>query len=111
MALEESDYLKDDCISISCSVGVVSSLTEGPKVYSIPVPPSSISKQFGVLLGSGEEADVTFEVDGERFSAHKLILAARSPVFMAQLFGPMKDQNAQCIKVEDMEAPVFKVVF
>lgn len=107
-ALEESDYLKDDCISISCSVGVVTSLTEGPKVYSVSVPPSNITEHFGKLLESGEGVDVSFEVDGERFFAHKLILAARSPVFMAQLYGPLRDPNAQCIKVEDMEAPVFK---
>jgi len=52
---------------------------------------------------------VTFEVDGEIFATHKLVLAARSPVFRSQLFGPMKDQNSQSIKVEDMMAPVFKV--
>jgi len=108
-SLEESDYLKDDCISISCSVGVVTSLTDGPKIYSISVPPSNITQHFGLLLESGEGTDVSFEVDGEMFFAHKLILAARSPVFRAQLFGPLKDQNAECIKIEDMEAPVFKV--
>lgn len=52
---------------------------------------------------------MTFEVDGEIFATHKLVLAARSPVFRAQLLGPMKDQNSQSIKVEDMMAPVFKV--
>jgi speckle-type POZ protein len=52
---------------------------------------------------------VAFEVDGEIFATHKLVLAARSPVFRAQLFGPMKDQNSRSIKVEDMMAPVFKV--
>ncbi|KAJ1433035.1 TRAF-like [Sesbania bispinosa] len=29
-ALETSDYLKDDCLSVNCSVGVVRSRTEGP---------------------------------------------------------------------------------
>lgn len=107
--LETSDYLKDDCLSIHCCVGVVKSYTEGPDTFSIAVPPSDISKQFGKLLESGRFTDVNFEVDGEKFPAHKLVLAARSPVFRAQLFGPLKDQNTQCIKVEDMEAPVFKV--
>lgn len=83
--------------------------TEGPKIYSIAIPPTNIGQQFGQLLESGKGSDVNFEVNGEVFAAHKLILAARSPVFRAQLFGPMKDQNTQCIKVEDMEAPVFKV--
>ncbi|KAB2092428.1 hypothetical protein ES319_A02G030500v1 [Gossypium barbadense] len=108
--LETSDYLKDDCLSIRCCVGVVKSHTEGPKIYSITAPPSDIGQHFGKLLESGKGADVKFEVDGEIFDAHKLILAARSPVFRAQLFGPLKDQNTQSISVEDMEAPVFKAL-
>ena len=108
-ALEASDYLKDDCLSINCSVGVVRSHTEGPKAYTIHVPPSNIAQHFGQLLESGEGTDVSFEVDGEIFSAHKLVLAARSPVFRAQLFGPMKEPDMQCIKVKDMQPAVFKV--
>ena len=110
-ALETSDYLKDDCLQVHCCVGVVKSHTEGPKSYSIRVPPSDIGLQFGQLLECGKGTDVSFDVNGETFAAHKLVLAARSPVFRAQLFGPMKDQNIQCIKVEDIEAPVFKVCF
>lgn len=110
-ALEMSDYLKDDCLHIHCCVGVVRSHTEAPKIYSIPVPPSDCGQHFGQLLESGEGSDVSFEVDGEIFAAHKLVLAARSPVFRAQLFGPMKEQNTHCIKVKDIEAPVFKVQY
>ncbi|GKU86654.1 hypothetical protein SLEP1_g1151 [Rubroshorea leprosula] len=108
--LEQSDYLKDDCLSIQCSVGVVKSNTEGPKAYSIEVPPSNLGQQFGQLLASGKRSDVSFEVDGEIFPAHKLILATRSPVFKAQLYGPLKEQNTQKIKVEDIEASVFKAL-
>ncbi|XVE81513.1 hypothetical protein DITRI_Ditri15bG0070500 [Diplodiscus trichospermus] len=108
--LETSDFLKDDCLSICCCVGVVKSHTEGPKIFSIVVPPSDLGQHFGRLLESGKGADVKFEVDGEIFDAHKLILAARSPVFKAQLFGPLKDRNTQCIRVEDMEAPIFKTL-
>lgn len=107
--LETSDFLKDDTLVIRCCVGVVKSHTDGPKTYTIVVPPSNIGQDFGKLLDSGKRTDVNFEVDGEIFAAHKIVLAARSPVFRAQLFGPMKDQNTQCIKVEDMEALVFKV--
>ncbi|CAN1193179.1 BTB/POZ and MATH domain-containing protein 2 [Linum perenne] len=106
--LETSDYLKDDKLVIRCCVGVVKSQTEGPKTFTISVPPSDIGLHFGGLLESGKGSDVNFEVDGETFSAHKLVLAARSPVFRAQFFGPMKDQNTSSLKVEDVEAPVFK---
>ncbi|KAI3423204.1 uncharacterized protein J3R85_011161 [Psidium guajava] len=108
--LETSDYLKDDTLSVHCIVGVVRSHTEGPKIFSIPVPPSTIGQDFGKLLDSGKGADVSFEVDGEVFPAHKLVLAARSPVFRAQLYGPMKDQNTKHIRVEDMEPSVFKAL-
>ncbi|KAK4763794.1 hypothetical protein SAY87_013232 [Trapa incisa] len=108
--LETSDYLKDDCLIVHCSVGVVRSHTEGPKIYSIAVPPSTLGLYLGKMLESGKGADVTFEVNGEIFSAHKLILAARSPVFRAQLYGPMKDQNTQLIKVEDIEPHAFKLL-
>lgn len=108
-ALETSDYLKDDCLLVDCTVGVVRSRTEGPRVYSIRVPSSNMAEHIGWLLDSGKGTDITFEVDGETFPAHKLVLAARSPVFRAQLFGPMKDKNMQSIMIEDMEAPVFKV--
>ncbi|CAM8922363.1 unnamed protein product [Rhodiola kirilowii] len=108
--LEASDYLKDDTLSINCTVGVVRSHTKGPKIYSIGVTPSNIAQHFGHLLESGKRTDVKFEVGGETFAAHKLVLAARSPVFRAQLFGPMRDQNLDCIHVDDMEAAVFKAM-
>ncbi|XP_068662315.1 BTB/POZ and MATH domain-containing protein 2-like isoform X2 [Aristolochia californica] len=109
-SLETSDFLKDDCLVIQCIVGVVQSHTEGPKTYSIAVPPSNMGEQFGTLLESGKGYDVSFEVDGEIFTAHKLVLAARSPVFRAQFFGPMKERDTECIKVADIEAPVFKAL-
>lgn len=109
-SLEQSDYLKDDCLLIRCIVGVVKTHTEGPKLYRIPLPPSDMGQQFGQLLETKAGTDVNFEVDGEVFAAHKLVLAARSPVFRAQLFGPMKEKSTQCIMVEDVEAPVFKAL-
>ncbi|WOH15992.1 hypothetical protein DCAR_0935541 [Daucus carota subsp. sativus] len=108
--LETSDYLKNDCLLVKCTVGVVESHTEGPKIYSISAPPSDIGQHFGKLLENGDGADLKIEVDGEFFTAHKLVLAARSPVFKAQLFGPMKDRDTECIKIEEMEASAFKAL-
>lgn len=107
--LETSDFLKNDTLAIICTVGVVVSSTQGPNLYFIPLPEPDLGTHFGSLLDSGEGADVTFEVDGEVYQAHKLVLAARSPVFKVQLYGPTRDHNAGTIKIEDIEAPVFKV--
>ncbi|KAL8232836.1 hypothetical protein R6Q57_002614 [Mikania cordata] len=109
-SLEASSYLKDDCLQIHCCVGIVGSRMEGPKTYSMHVPPSDLGQHFGQLLECGKGTDVSFEVKGETFLAHKLVLAARSPVFRARLFGPMRDQISHSIKVEDIEPPVFKAL-
>ncbi|KAF2612637.1 hypothetical protein F2Q70_00007626 [Brassica cretica] len=108
-SLETSDYLKDNSLLVRCRVGVVKSCTEGPRDYNISVPVSNLGQQLGSLLESGKGCDVTFEVDGETFSAHKLVLATRSPVFRAQLFGPLRDRDTDRIEIEDVEAPIFKV--
>ncbi|KAF3338833.1 BTB/POZ and MATH domain-containing protein 2-like protein [Carex littledalei] len=63
---------------------------------------------FGELLVSGEGADVTFEVKGKLFPAHKCILATRSPYFRAEFFGPMRQpEMEEHTKVKDMEPAVF----
>ncbi|XP_075647316.1 uncharacterized protein LOC142618292 [Castanea sativa] len=68
--LETSDYLKDDCLKVHCSVGVVRSYTKGPKIYSIAVPPSNIGQNLGQLFETGKGTDVNLEVDGKTFAAH-----------------------------------------
>ena len=44
------------------------------------------------------------------FDAHACVLAARSPVFMAELFGQMKESTASCIEVEDMAPLIFEAL-
>ncbi|XP_030935664.1 uncharacterized protein LOC115960813 isoform X2 [Quercus lobata] len=68
--LEKSDYLKDDCLKVHCSVGVVRSYTKVPKIYSIAVPPSNLGQNLGQLFETGKGTDVNLEVDGETFAAH-----------------------------------------
>jgi speckle-type POZ protein len=62
------------------------------------------------MLKSGEGADVTFSVGGQLFPAHRCILAARSMVFKAELFGAMKEKDAQRIEIDDMEPAVFEAL-
>jgi speckle-type POZ protein len=84
----------------------------GRRCSSVVVPPSDILQHFSNLLLTKEGADVTFEAGCETFVAHRCVLAARSAVFRAELFGPMKEGSTTSgvIKVDDMEAPVFEAV-
>jgi speckle-type POZ protein len=74
------------------------------------VPPPDSSQHFGALLLGGKGADVRFLVAGESVAAHRCVLAARSPVFDALLFGPMKEGTAadNCIRIDDMVPQVFQ---
>ncbi|KAJ1268116.1 hypothetical protein BS78_07G112200 [Paspalum vaginatum] len=99
----------DDCLTIECTVSVVKeSGVETLQDFEIAVPPSDLPEHFGNLLLSEEGADVTFSVGGETFPAHKIVLATRSPVFKAQLYGQMKESRARCVTVEDMQPDVFR---
>lgn len=108
--LETSDFVKDDCLVIHCTVGVVKNRTETPKNTQIHVPPSDMGHGFKELLHLGIGFDITFEVGDEKVRAHKCILAARSPVFRAQFFGPIGKPDLHRVAVEDVEPVVFKAM-
>ncbi|KAK6164005.1 hypothetical protein DH2020_000869 [Rehmannia glutinosa] len=107
--LETSDYLKDDCLKINCTVGVVVSAIDCSRLHSIQVPDSDIGSNFGMLLENMEGSDIIFNVAGEKFRAHKLVLAARSPIFRSEFFEDL-DSDEQEIMVSDMEPKVFKAM-
>ncbi|TVU08491.1 hypothetical protein EJB05_41896, partial [Eragrostis curvula] len=67
-------------------------------------------QHFGKLLHSQIGVDVTFTVAGESFPAHKTVLAARSPVFMVEFFGHMKERRSSCVHVVGVAAPVFSTM-
>ncbi|KAL8265509.1 hypothetical protein R6Q59_023639 [Mikania micrantha] len=101
--LETSDYLKDDCLKINCTVGVVVSAVDCPRLqHSIRVPESDIGSHFGMLLDYMEDSDVVLNVAGEKFHAHKLVLAARPPVFRSEFFNQDGEKHYE-IDLTDME--------
>ncbi|KAL6659102.1 hypothetical protein ACP70R_003142 [Stipagrostis hirtigluma subsp. patula] len=108
--LEASPYLIDDRLVIECDVTVIlgKPVSKSDTKCEVQVPPSSLSDNLGKLLESEEGADVTFKVKGEVFHAHKLVLAMRSPVFKAELYGLMSDKESKSITIEDMEPAIFK---
>nr|GEX33419.1 BTB/POZ and MATH domain-containing protein 4-like [Tanacetum cinerariifolium] len=106
--LETSDYLKDDCLKINCTVGVVVSATHCPVVHSIKVPESDIGLNFGMLLENMEGSDAVFNVAGEIFHAHRLVLGARSSVFRSDFFAEEGDDHE--IVIADMDPKVFKAM-
>lgn len=120
--LERQEYYLDNdggrCFHVRCDIAIkpFAAATAGDGDGDVAVPPSDdLHRHLGDLLARKDGADVTFQlVDaGETFSAHRCVLAARSPVFRAQLFGEMMESNkgtGVVIPVEDMEAQVFSAL-
>ncbi|KAF8685272.1 hypothetical protein HU200_044065 [Digitaria exilis] len=111
-ALERS-YIDGDSFRIRCDVTVVKDIrVETTVTNSGDEPPSpDLGQNLGELLDSQLGADVEFMVGDEVFMAHRIVLAARSSVFKAELYGQMKEKyRMTCIQIDDMDPRVFKAM-
>nr|CAB3490372.1 unnamed protein product [Digitaria exilis] len=110
--MESCHVSDDDSFCVRCDVTVVEKICHGvSSEVPIVVPPSDLHRHLGDLLATGVGADVTFEVAGETFAAHRAVLAARSPVFMAELFGcPLKERASTRVRIDGVEPRVFEAL-
>ncbi|VAI74247.1 BTB/POZ and MATH domain-containing protein 1 [Triticum aestivum] len=100
----EKYYVTEGHVTFGCTVMVL--LDDG----SIPVPPSDIGIHLGSVLDRNDGTDISFIVEGETFGAHRVVLAARSPVFRAELFGSMAEATRTSITLHDITPKTFKVM-
>ncbi|KAJ1276437.1 hypothetical protein BS78_05G214300, partial [Paspalum vaginatum] len=109
------ESLKGDGFRIRCEVTVMREIcveaAAADAAEPLAVPPPELHQHLGALLDGGVGGDVTFHVGGEQFTAHRCVLAARSPVLMAELFGSMKENAAMAsVRVDDIEPRVFRAL-
>ncbi|KQJ84733.1 hypothetical protein BRADI_5g22497v3 [Brachypodium distachyon] len=100
------------CFTIRCVVTVIK---EPPadqcneKLFEIPPP--ELLGQLEHVLKDGKGADIKLLVGGREFNAHRFMLAVWSPVFHAQLLGPMAEEDTtRVIEVVNMEPAVFEML-
>ena len=60
------------------------------------------------ILNNREFSDIKIIVSGKTLYAHKVILAAHSPVFLAMLNSDMKENNKNEIQIADIEFDAFQ---
>ena len=111
--LEASGYLADDAYAVQCAIAVLrevppqtATVADDPRPEAA-LPSPDLLRHLRELLREGTGADVTFVVSGQPFAAHRAVLASRSPVFMAELFGGMREGSSRCVEVEDTEPAAF----
>jgi speckle-type POZ protein len=100
--LQKWRCLHNDALTIRCVLTVVRTRD--------PVPPPELAGHLGSLLATGMGADVTFDVGGRAFPAHRVLLAARSPVFRAELFGHMMEKDARRIRIAGVRPEIFELL-
>lgn len=62
---------------------------------------------YGNVLKDGNHSDVVLCVGGHQFKAHKIILAARSPVFSAMFNHETKELLESRVDIHDINLEVF----
>lgn len=116
-----SGYLVNDIVVIRYEIELVvtsgGALNKNAKLLpaaSVNVPSyPTIGKQLISLLYDQDGAfDCTFDVEGEKFKAHKLILSSRSSVFAAMLRtgAAMKEGRDGVITLRDIKPDVFRLL-
>ncbi|KAL6592671.1 hypothetical protein ACP70R_049346 [Stipagrostis hirtigluma subsp. patula] len=112
---ENSACLKDDSFAIRCDVFVAAAEPsneetgddDGAPPPAVVPPKSDLQKDLAHLLWNKQGTDVTIDVGGETFHAHRWLLAARSAEFK-ETVNPAEKKAATRIQIEDMEPLVFK---
>ncbi|XP_047042746.1 BTB/POZ and MATH domain-containing protein 2-like [Lolium rigidum] len=99
----KKNFLTEGHVTFVCVIMVID---DSP----IPVPPSDIGTHLGQLLDHTDGTDVSFIVNDKTFPAHRAVLAARSPVFRAELFGSMAEATMSSITLHDITPATFKVM-
>ncbi|RLM54279.1 hypothetical protein C2845_PM10G18550 [Panicum miliaceum] len=114
-SLEASGSINEDSFTVECTITVITDelpVADTATAHVLPRHTGSqcLGQDLGELLRKGTGSDVTLVVSGESFAVHKAILASRSPVFMAQFFGHMKEARMQRVEIKDMKAGVFRAM-
>ncbi|XP_052166854.1 BTB/POZ and MATH domain-containing protein 2-like [Oryza glaberrima] len=112
--LVSKDYLEENCVQDGVLVAVCSVL------FLPELPPclwlDSLGHRLAAMSNKRDTlTDVCFDVDGERFNAHRLVMAAQSEVFRSLLFGSDDAENktetkkeTAVVTVDGISATTFK---
>ncbi|XP_055944340.1 TD and POZ domain-containing protein 5-like [Argiope bruennichi] len=110
-------FLREGKVIIHCSMDVDEILQEDSDEQSIPVKKSipvlenlnrDLADDLSNLLQNRLHTDVTLNVAGEEFHAHRAILAARSPVFAKMFEHETLEKNNNRIVIEDLSSDAMK---
>ncbi|KAL7098206.1 hypothetical protein ACP275_09G002500 [Erythranthe tilingii] len=111
---DRSPYVWGNSVKIECKLGILAppetELGTPSSINAVPQNNDGPAFHFLGMLESGEGCDVTFNVGGVEFRAHKVILSARSSVFESMFFSLMAFHKLEVVLITDVEPRIFKAL-
>ncbi|XP_026676638.1 speckle-type POZ protein A isoform X1 [Diaphorina citri] len=113
---ELNGLLPEDKLTIFCEVSFlyVSVVADSVNISGqsnaaqFKVPDCRLADNLGALFEIQKFSDVTLYSAGQEFRAHKAILAAQSPVFMAMFEHEMEERKHNRVDIADVDADVLR---
>ncbi|XP_065203944.1 speckle-type POZ protein B-like [Planococcus citri] len=105
-----NQMLSNKALTIRCEVKF-SDMNDIAEEYhqcdcNMEVPECNLSENLASLFENQEFTDVVLSVNGKDFPAHKLVLAARSPVFRAMFKHDTIENELNRVDIEDIDEQV-----
>ena len=98
------ELLVNDELTILCDL-TLTCFSEMSTMSNLPgSSEDSLSSDLGALLQDTELSDITLAVGVKEFPAHRIILAARSPVFKAMFHHDMREKTESRLDIADLSA-------
>ena len=109
--------LPDDQLHVKCEIvyevdetTIASCTYSSEKLQFSSSNSGNLVDHFKLLFNSKTFADIVIDVKGQKFEAHKVVLASRSPVFLAMFQNDLMEKKTNTVKIEDIEPVVFEEV-
>mmetsp|Transcript_35171 Transcript_35171/g.88643 ORF Transcript_35171/g.88643 Transcript_35171/m.88643 type:complete len:375 (-) Transcript_35171:164-1288(-) len=105
---ESQGWLHDGALRVVCRLSVVTGFGKEDSTIDMTDTQQGLRDSFKALLESKRFADVTIKVGDEHIRAHSLVLASRSPVFLAMFSSTMRESQERQIEIDDLDVGAVK---
>jgi speckle-type POZ protein len=100
--------VKDDVLTLDVNIEIWQGNTTAVNFPDVK-PLQNLNSQLEKMLTNQTLTDVTLKAKDREFKAHKVVLAATSPVFEAMFKESYKEHKDSYVNIEDIDINVFEV--
>ncbi|XP_057318225.1 speckle-type POZ protein B-like [Microplitis mediator] len=109
--LENQDDLSpNETLTICVELTIYDNYESLTTEYPLQTPHRQITDDLKELYDSKMNSDVILVVGDTIYTAHKLILSARSPVFLAMFTHEMKEKKENTVTIPDIDPEIFEKI-